>query len=43
MSAKQRMEQTIKHPVLLYDGRTVVYISYKSREWEIRLRYALRK
>jgi len=32
-----------KFPVLLDDGRTVVYISDKSREREIRLRYALRK
>jgi hypothetical protein len=32
-----------KFPVLLIDGRTVVYISDKSREREIRLRYALRK
>jgi len=32
-----------KFPILLDDGRTVVYISDKSREREIRLRYALRK
>jgi len=32
-----------KYPVLLDNGRTVVYISDKSREREIRLRYALRK
>ena len=32
-----------KFPVLLDDGWTVVYISDKSREGEIRLRYALRK
>jgi hypothetical protein len=32
-----------KFPVLLDDGRTVVYISDKSREREIRLRYGLRK
>ncbi len=32
-----------KYPVVLDDGRTVVYISDKSREREIRLRYALRK
>jgi len=31
-----------KYPVLLDDGRTVVYIADKSREREIRLRYALR-
>ena len=32
-----------KFPVLLDDGRTIVFISDKSREREIRLRYALRK
>jgi hypothetical protein len=32
-----------KYPVLLDDGRTIVFISDKSREREIRLRYALRK
>ena len=32
-----------KFPVLLDDGRTVIYISDKSREREVRLRYALRK
>jgi hypothetical protein len=31
-----------KHPVILDDGRTVIYIADKSREREIRLRYALR-
>jgi hypothetical protein len=31
-----------KYPVILDDGRTVVYIADKSREREIRLRYALR-
>ena len=34
---------TGKFPVLLDDGRTIVFISDKSREKEIRLRYALRK
>ena len=32
-----------KYPVLLDDGRTVVYIADKSREREVRLRYGLRK
>lgn len=32
-----------KHPVMLDDGKTVVYIKDKSREREIRLRYGLRK
>lgn len=32
-----------KFPILLDDGRTIVYISDKSREREIRLRYGLRK
>ncbi|MEI7662278.1 MAG: hypothetical protein WCK34_08775 [Bacteroidota bacterium] len=32
-----------KYPVMLDDGRTVVYITDKSREREIRLRYGLRK
>jgi len=32
-----------KYPILLDDGRTVVYISDKSREREIRLRYGLKK
>jgi hypothetical protein len=32
-----------KYPVVLDDGRTVVYISDKSREREVRLRYALQK
>jgi len=31
-----------KYPVLLDDGRTVVYITDKSREREIRLRYGLK-
>ncbi len=31
-----------KYPVMLDDGRTVVYITDKSREREIRLRYGLR-
>ncbi|MCX6265907.1 MAG: hypothetical protein NTW16_00915 [Bacteroidetes bacterium] len=32
-----------KYPVVLDDGRTIVYIADKSREREIRLRYGLRK
>ena len=32
-----------KFPILLDDGKTVVFIADKSREKEIRLRYALRK
>jgi hypothetical protein len=32
-----------KYPVILDDGRTIVYIADKSREREIRLRYALRQ
>jgi hypothetical protein len=32
-----------KYPVLLDDGKTIVFISDKSREREIRLRYALRR
>ena len=32
-----------KYPVMLDDGRTIVYITDKSREREIRLRYGLRK
>lgn len=32
-----------KFPVLLDDGRTIVFISDKSQEREVRLRYALRK
>ena len=34
---------TEKYPVLLDDGRTVVYITDRSREREIRLRYGLKK
>jgi len=34
---------TEKFPILLDDGRTIVFISDKSKEREIRLRYALRK
>jgi hypothetical protein len=30
---------TDKYPVMLDDGRTIVYITDKSREREIRLRY----
>jgi hypothetical protein len=32
-----------KYPVILDDGRTIVYITDKSREREVRLRYELRK
>jgi hypothetical protein len=32
-----------KYAVVLDDGRTIVYISDKSREREVRLRYALRQ
>jgi hypothetical protein len=32
-----------KYPVLLDDGRTIVYISDKGREREIRLRYGVGK
>jgi hypothetical protein len=32
-----------KYPVLLDDGRTVVYITDQSREREIRLRYAMKR
>ncbi len=32
-----------KFPVLLDDGRTIVFISDKSQEREVRLRYALRR
>jgi hypothetical protein len=32
-----------KYPVLLDDGKTVVYIKDRSREREIKLRYALLK
>ena len=32
-----------KYPILLDDGKTVVYISDKSRESEVKLRYAFRK
>ncbi|MEI7896222.1 MAG: hypothetical protein WCJ26_04250 [bacterium] len=32
-----------KFPILLDDGRTVVYITDRSREREIRLRYGLQK
>ena len=30
-----------KYPVVLDDGRTIIFITDKSREREIRLRYAL--
>ena len=37
---KQLLGSTIdKYPVVLNDGRTVVYITDKSREDEIRLKY----
>ena len=32
-----------KYPIILDDGKTVVYIADKSREREIRLLYALRQ
>ena len=32
-----------KYPVILDDGKTVIYIADKRREKEIRLRYGLRK
>jgi len=32
-----------KFPVLLDDGKTIVFIADKSREREVRLRYAMRK
>mgnify|MGYP001263465721 CR=1 FL=1 len=32
-----------KYPVILDDGRTIIYITDKRKEREIRLRYALRK
>jgi hypothetical protein len=32
-----------KYPVVLDGGRTIIYISDKSREREIRLRYALKR
>lgn len=31
------------YPVILDDGRTIIYIADKSRESEIRLQYAMRK
>jgi hypothetical protein len=34
---------TGKYPVILDDGRTIIYITDKSKESEIRLRYGLRK
>lgn len=34
---------TEKYPVVLDDGKTVVYITDKSREREVRLRYAFRQ
>jgi hypothetical protein len=36
-------ELTDKYPVILDDGRTIVYIADKSREREIRLRYGLKQ
>ena len=32
-----------KYPVMLDDGKTIVYIADKSREREIKLRYGMRK
>jgi len=32
-----------KYPIILDDGRTVIYVSDKSREDEIRSKYALKK
>jgi hypothetical protein len=32
-----------KHPVLLDDGKTIVYIADRSKEREVKLRYAMRK
>ena len=32
-----------KYPILLDDGRTIVYITDKSKEREVRLRYSLGK
>jgi hypothetical protein len=32
-----------KYPILLDDGRTIIYITDKTREREVRLRYALRR
>ncbi|MCK9422801.1 MAG: hypothetical protein M0Q38_09395 [Bacteroidales bacterium] len=32
-----------KYPVVLDDGRTIIYISDKKREAEIRLRYSARE
>ena len=32
-----------KHPVILDDGRTIIYITDKRREREIKLRYKMKK
>jgi len=32
-----------KYPIILDDGRTIIYVTDKSRENEIRSKYALRK
>lgn len=32
-----------KYPVVLDDGKTIIFISDRSKEREIRLRYALRR
>jgi hypothetical protein len=34
---------TGKYPVVLDDGRTIIYVTDKSREEEVRSKYALRK
>lgn len=34
---------TGKYPIILNDGRTIIYVTDKSREDEIRLKYALKK
>ena len=34
---------TGKYPIILNDGRTIIYVTDKSREEEIRSKYALKK
>lgn len=34
---------TGKYPVILDDGRTIIYVSDKSKEDEVRLKYALKR
>ncbi len=34
---------TGKYPIILNDGRTIIYVTDKSREDEIRAKYALKK